>query len=321
MLYRGGGGWVSKLSQAQRDHKRAHDRNAQRASRQRTKQYIESLEARLQELSGLSIEETGSQLARERQRHTELTKEVAELKVKAALPLDTTSLIPEDDLIGVPNLPGPVFNVADDMSAINMTSFTHVHPPEFGSVSYPSMLDTAVNSGPLGIQDMLVPTFATADTWTTHIPSLIASDAFAVPPSFIDQPLPYRHAIPALVQPQRVDTRLPDDQTTVDAWEVANSVFASADHVARAQTPADHEQIPWQNILIRGIMEGWDSVDHIVGLSPIWQQIRLVEEVICKDFGVLERLAPSWVMYLRLSYLSNPTPENEALVPPWYLHR
>ena len=70
---------VSTLSAAQLERKRANDREAQRAIRQRTKDHIENLERRISEL-------TGSQEAREKlylatqQRNRELEEENAYLR-------------------------------------------------------------------------------------------------------------------------------------------------------------------------------------------------------------------------------------------------
>lgn len=69
---------VSTLSPAQLERKRANDREAQRAIRQRTKEHIEKLEKRILELS--SHDERNTQLLTALKRNKELEEENAMLK-------------------------------------------------------------------------------------------------------------------------------------------------------------------------------------------------------------------------------------------------
>ncbi len=71
---------VSTLSAAQLERKRANDREAQRAIRQRTKEHIEQLEKRIVELS--SDNETSEQLVVTLKRNKELEEENTSLKAR-----------------------------------------------------------------------------------------------------------------------------------------------------------------------------------------------------------------------------------------------
>ena len=64
---------VSTLTAAQLERKRANDREAQRAIRQRTKDHIESLERRIAELTATN--DTGAKLVQALQRNEELEQE------------------------------------------------------------------------------------------------------------------------------------------------------------------------------------------------------------------------------------------------------
>jgi|SRR5947207_10809890 len=64
---------VSTLTAAQLERKRANDREAQRAIRQRTKEHIENLERRIQELTATN--ETGAKLMAALKRNEELEQE------------------------------------------------------------------------------------------------------------------------------------------------------------------------------------------------------------------------------------------------------
>lgn len=74
---------VATLSEAQLARKRANDREAQRLIRQRTKDHIEQLEHRIQELSGDRGED--GELHELRRRNSELKKELRDLKEIRAL--------------------------------------------------------------------------------------------------------------------------------------------------------------------------------------------------------------------------------------------
>jgi len=69
---------VSTLTAAQLERKRANDREAQRAIRQRTKDHIEHLEKRIAELT--SADDTSQKLMQALQRNEELEQEVAILR-------------------------------------------------------------------------------------------------------------------------------------------------------------------------------------------------------------------------------------------------
>jgi hypothetical protein len=69
---------VSTLTAAQLERKRANDREAQRAIRQRTKEHIENLERRIAELTATN--ETGAKLMAALKRNEELEQENAILR-------------------------------------------------------------------------------------------------------------------------------------------------------------------------------------------------------------------------------------------------
>lgn len=78
---------VSTLSQAQLARKRANDREAQRAIRQRTKEHIENLERRIEELTGGGAGDASS-LAELRRRNEELENELRRLRGSISAGMD-----------------------------------------------------------------------------------------------------------------------------------------------------------------------------------------------------------------------------------------
>jgi hypothetical protein len=83
------------------------------------------------------------------------------------------------------------------------------------------------------------------------------------------------------------------------------------------------EDVYAEDIPIRAILEGWDSVTAFYGgsLPPLWQKLRLIDEIVFNGMEIKERLACMHVMHLLYSYHSEPTPERRKKLPSWYLKR
>ena len=80
---------VSTLTQAQLERKRANDREAQRAIRQRTKDHIEALERQIRELAATS--DSNGKLMQAMQRNQELEQENALLRSRLTNAVSTMS--------------------------------------------------------------------------------------------------------------------------------------------------------------------------------------------------------------------------------------
>lgn len=91
---------VTTLSAAQRERNRANDREAQRAIRQRMKDYVESLERRIVELSEKS--DSGAELIETMQRNEELEQENAILRSKLSNVVATRGCSEDDGMFAVP---------------------------------------------------------------------------------------------------------------------------------------------------------------------------------------------------------------------------
>jgi len=77
-----------------------------------------------------------------------------------------------------------------------------------------------------------------------------------------------------------------------------------------------------EDIPVRAIIEGWDSVTAFYGgLPPLWQKLRQIDEIVFQGMEIKERLACLRVMHLLYSYHSEPTPERRKRLPSWYLKR
>lgn len=270
-----------------------------------------------------SHDESKSDLAREREKTRALTEELALLKSKITTANDVFNPVSEDS-VRIQALSRPVPNIPEDNVTSEYTSSTFFCPPDFGSVStsipveagpkyHDASIETfyqtpSLNPGILATQSASIPPFMMGGTWTEST-------------SFVNQPSSDFNALPELLTPPEKETGMPNDTKTGMEWQLVNNVFMTSDHIVRYLPSTVQDEIPWHSMLVRAVTDGWDSIDHIVGHIPLWQNLRLVDQIICVGFADVERLSAIYIMYVRLNYLSNPTPENKAMVPKWYQHR
>ncbi|PIB01682.1 hypothetical protein CB0940_02237 [Cercospora beticola] len=85
--------------------------------------------------------------------------------------------------------------------------------------------------------------------------------------------------------------------------------------------PADDDES--DDVLVRGVLEGWDSVEQNrrAPLHPSLQMLRRVDEAMFGPIPMTERLAMLRAMHLLLQYHTDPTAERYERLPPWYTYR
>lgn len=77
-----------------------------------------------------------------------------------------------------------------------------------------------------------------------------------------------------------------------------------------------------EDIPIRAILHGWNSVENFYGtIPPIWRKLRKIDEIVWKGMGDKERLSCLRVIHLLYSYHALPTIERKRKIPKWYLRR
>ena len=113
----------------------------------------------------------------------------------------------------------------------------------------------------------------------------------------------------------------PVHQPSLNIWRYACETLS-----ARQRQPAEIMRIEdayAEDIPVRAMLEGWDSVTAFYGgsLPPLWQKLRQIDEVVFSGMELKERLACIHVMHLLYSYHSDPTPERRKRLPAWYLKR
>ncbi|GKT97073.1 BZIP transcription factor [Colletotrichum tofieldiae] len=75
------------------------------------------------------------------------------------------------------------------------------------------------------------------------------------------------------------------------------------------------------DIPVRVILDGWDAVEHSRNLPPLWKRLRRIDTLQFRNCPDTERLAILKFMHLLLRYQAEPTIEQCARLPTWYLSR
>lgn len=82
--------------------------------------------------------------------------------------------------------------------------------------------------------------------------------------------------------------------------------------------PADDAES--DDVLIRALVEGWDTVAKRAPLHPSLQMLRRIDEATFRPIAKTERLAMLRAMHLLLQFHTQPCTERYKRLPPWYLY-
>jgi hypothetical protein len=140
--------------------------------------------------------------------------------------------------------------------------------------------------------------------------------------SFSTQAEPLRPELPIHIQNDTCDccrVANPPNHHTHNYWRVANDTLMT--NFKRLSPILPEEDILAEDIPVRAIVEGWDSVSQEMELPASWKIMRRIDEQLFKKSGLKERLAILRTLHLMLQYHRDPTAERRARVPPWYHQR
>jgi hypothetical protein len=76
-----------------------------------------------------------------------------------------------------------------------------------------------------------------------------------------------------------------------------------------------------EDIPIRAIVSGWDSIGEAWELPPFWQIIRRLDENLFFLFDPIERLGVFRIMHLLMRYHSDPSPQRASTLPSFFNSR
>jgi hypothetical protein len=282
---------------ARRAKKRELDRLAQRAARERTRSRIAQLEATVQAMAQKESDGRAATLVEHlaettRQRHN-LAKVVS--SIEAAIRGHREAQKGTKD--GNEDLPQAAHSGAADSAA------------EIGSME---VLEDDFDLALTGPLDALTsPAVPSSLPWTDAVEAVSDDTALAHSP-FVIIPEPEKMCdcvVPPSI-PQRGHSSI---------WRRAN------------ETLSGQEPLPWhmlqyeddcgEDIPIRAILEGWDTVERIQELPPLWRRLRRIDQLQFSSCGKTERLAILRLMHRLLRYQVEPTADQFSRLPPWFLSR
>ncbi|KAF5001147.1 hypothetical protein FDECE_11043 [Fusarium decemcellulare] len=309
---------TAAMAKDRRLKKRELDRKAQRMSRQRTKNRITHLETMVAHLKQsddntrfLSLMDDLSQVTSERD------------KLLSALESLTFTIRGHiQDATG-----RTASSAAEDIPAIPPQSLDQEQVLDTQESSI-SAIDTSNDF--IGPQLWLDAEAAGSNAHTGlsdgSIDDLLSRSAFsqniAIWPSFSDPPLydlsPLGDVIiptatsdcPCITQASRNGT------SDINLWRAVNEVFARPVTFSQSDAVIEDDS-RFDDIAIRVVLEGWDTVEHQGYITESWRKLRAVDELGWKKCRPTERLAVLRSIYMLMEYQSDPSPKRQESLPRW----
>lgn len=107
--------------------------------------------------------------------------------------------------------------------------------------------------------------------------------------------------------------------TSKNTWRFANDTLMT--NFKRLSPILPEEDLASEDIPVRAVLEGWDSVASQMDIPASWKIMRRIDEQMFSRCGPKERLAVLKTLHLMLQYHRDPTAERRAALPSWYLQR
>lgn len=311
------------VADLRRERKRAHDRRAQRVARERTKNRIAELEATVAALRQQGSDNRSAGLVEQLGAVTTERDELAAVlpKVEAALRKYTertggktreghrgggvTSTGPEPDHQTPQHQQSP--NKWPQTPALDSNVLSLVHGlGSRSSKSYRIGDAIAITHGeePIRLQ-------TSVGAWSAPMlgsPSNISWTKDSILP---------RSEIPCDCSPQPLMTEEPEAHGNI--WRSANSILSEPHELSEAEMR--YEDTMREDIAVRVISEGWDTVERSIQLPPIWKKLRMIDELQFCHCADTERLAVLSTMHLMLRSYADPNPVRLSKLPSWMQKR
>ncbi|OHF01542.1 hypothetical protein CORC01_03032 [Colletotrichum orchidophilum] len=320
---------VTDDAASRRAKKRELDRRAQRAARERNKNRIAYLEATLQ---AMSEQEQNGKIASLMNQLSDMTRQRDSLS-KTLSSLETTIEIHRQDERVNP-LQDRLSEPRDTASNCQPWSGTHEGGISFDLDVEDVPLDVFTPGIPamtwgLPVSDAARHTIATETEPSNGIsaPSTLTLAGNPHLESLSDTPPPRTQGDGIIVpEPDRAceclgsrqDPQSPG-QATTSLWRSANEALGAREMLPKSVLNMEDEMS--DDIPVRVILEGWDGVERSGKLPPLWRRLRQTDTLQFSNCPDTERLAILRLMHRLLRYQAEPTVEQCAKLPAWYLSR
>ncbi|KAH7113330.1 hypothetical protein B0J11DRAFT_619442 [Dendryphion nanum] len=312
---------------ARRMKKRAHDRRAQRAARERTRNRIAQLEATVTALSHEGFDDRSAHLMEQLDTVVKDRDELAGILsvVEASMQKYNARRI----LPLMQNKDNDVMHETLNLQMTQQVSREHWHKD--------SSLDaTALNFGEE--QSFAIDEFnercdcsatCQVDTTTEQLGDSQPSQTNILPTELLESidsvvgPSISRELIlPCSESPcdcspySPVITAAPVEHGNI--WRAANAVLSEPIHLS--EVILHYEDAMSEDLSVRVIVEGWEEVERTTQLPPLWKKLRKIDQLQFGRCSETIRLAVLSTMHLLLRFYANSATDESTKLPPW-LHQ
>ncbi|KAM0324867.1 hypothetical protein ACHAQA_007833 [Verticillium albo-atrum] len=309
---------------ARRAKKRELDRRAQRAARERTRSRIAHLEATVQAMahqeSSGTIASLMEQLAETTRQRDELSRVLSSIESsvhahreaeKVVSEGATTKLVEENAMQG--QWPISQDNVAN-------AALLSAHDNAMEMLTPGAIMDLT----PLPSDTFGLPTADFLDPMTPGPATTLPQDDII---EFESMDSPTQHTEYVIVpQPDKPCDCMSSSTQPGSPASVNRSIWRTANEALSGPGLLSHHTLRYEDELsedipIQVILEGWEAVERTQNIPPLWKKLRRTDELQFSNCGKTERLAILLLMHRLLRYQAEPTPDQYAKLPPWYLSR
>jgi hypothetical protein len=108
-------------------------------------------------------------------------------------------------------------------------------------------------------------------------------------------------------------------RTNPNIWRAVNEILRKPTRLSEEELVI--EVYDGEDIAVRAILEGWDSVESAGRMTPTWRKLRSADELCFSRCADTERLAVMRICHLLLTYHGDPTLARRETLPRWYWNR
>ncbi|KAL5603612.1 hypothetical protein FOVSG1_006362 [Fusarium oxysporum f. sp. vasinfectum] len=137
------------------------------------------------------------------------------------------------------------------------------------------------------------------------------------PPEEVDVIIPKASVLCPCSSPTSSGANFHDVKPNI--WRAINEVLVKPTKLSAEEIAI--EEYNAEDIPVRAILEGWDSIERAGKMTPTWRKLRKADELCFTNCADTERLAAMRIYHLLIMYHGDSTLERRATLPRWYWHR
>ena len=292
---------------ARRERKRAHDRRAQRIARERNKNRIAQLEATVAALRNQRCDECGTGVIAQLDMVTPERDQLA-----ATLSSIETAIQGYKDRFGGKLVRTQVKETPKIAQALNVQALgqgKHQQDPDISASELET--DLILHDNSVFDQSFDAMSSVSADGWPESM--LFSPDAvFPTDDLILPRPESLCDCAPAFCGTE-------PSQNRKNIWRSANAILREEHDQTKAMLR--YEEACSENIAVRVVLEGWDSVEKDTELPLMWRKLRKIDDLQFSNCPDTERLAILFTMHLILRFHADPSAEQQSRLPDWLQKR